>query len=72
MYLRIASGIGGGVGKWAPTGLNPFSSAIYCKLIRWPSGAVYENDPSACWDPSGPGPGFKKPLSCAAMPFPVS
>lgn len=36
----IASGIGGGVGKCAPCGWNPFSSAMYVTLINWPSGAV--------------------------------
>lgn len=38
----IASGIGGGVGKWAPCGWKPFSSAIYVTSINCPSGAVYE------------------------------
>ena len=38
----IASGIGGGVGKWDPCGWKPFSSAIYVTSINCPSGAVYE------------------------------
>lgn len=30
-------GIGGGVGKWFPSALNPFSSAMYVTVIGWPS-----------------------------------
>lgn len=36
----IASGIGGGVGRWSPCGWKPFSSAIYVTVYKTPSGPV--------------------------------
>lgn len=38
----MASGMGGGVGMWAPCAWKPFSSAVYSMVMGVPSGAGYE------------------------------
>lgn len=54
--LAMASGIGGGVGRCAPSALNPLASAVYVTVIKVPSGAVYEYDPETlCASFSVPG-----------------
>lgn len=66
--LKIASGIGGGVGKCAPWGWKPFSLATYVNCMGVPSSAVNRKLPVASkisW-------AFGRPCSCAAIPFSAS
>lgn len=61
---RIASGIGGPIGRWSPLGWYPNSSAVYVNWIGWPFGATYWDDP---WTPLPPSPD-----SWPDIPFAVS